>query len=861
MSSQPEYPFYVGASPPSGYVNLGGNLHILPSDSTGKVFSKQISSLQQDGFTKLDDRSSYGVSDKLILKIDSSNQEELNKYVIPYRDDFLTYKYPAGRLLRDGRFSSVLFFDRTGLNNDLELEQEVLRVPGKSKYLNLGTSDKNWLFLILSDLSSQLCCRNSSLGDECGFGSKALISSNPVCVQRAKEICTSSNPRSFFGQFCQRDYCKTDPNSVKTGECDQHYKTLCNIKQDLSVSPEEYPWYNKYPDYCSCFMNRDFLVPMCNTYISQLGITRNIKAQNALGLNVNDPNQCKDSCKVHPLCKPGAQVPYQMNRGDNPVILGANFPSECSDVNLCVQDVTVNQSGNNIGKLTVNQEGNCKTTLQKVCAFSTYSPCTGASVTTTGTTKTYTYKKYLLEDRDQGACADPETAFTCAQFNISNADYKTITCDTNKEKIGFNLYNSYTDGFEPEVLAAANDLINNIGALESIPTAKVTSFKDARLSFNPVSSSVDGELDCKNCVVDYEYTPTCSLESSTKRWKQNKKFTKIVSPAIRGGAACKTNSTIIKDDCSLNNDCLVAPPATNPTDKTCTNGEFKYYFNIKSFNSGEGKACSDSVLDALPENVKASNPRVDIDYTNFKGIATVNCNDCVVDYVADENTPEGKCHIKSDGSYVITKYAKVIKQATAGGNCPATEMKKVTDKLSVEVPCTNNQDCVFNTDPISDDCDDTVGIRTIKYSRDTLETGNGRKCEDVGYNLARENSPLLEYNYDPVKKVSTVKTSCDISTDCLVQLYSSKCDSTTGIKKDVYSILLDSKARGKTCEDTVREITGGSVTRSGMSITSEESCEKVTTGDDSERIADKKKYITISIIVFILIVMFSIFLL
>ena len=138
MSSQPEYPFYVGATPPSGYVSLGGNLFILPSDSTGKVFSKQISSLQQDGFTKLDDRSSYGVSDKLILKIDSSNTEELNKYVIPYRDDFLTYKYPAGRLLRDGRFSSVLFFDRNGLNNDLELEQEVLRVPGKSKYLNLG---------------------------------------------------------------------------------------------------------------------------------------------------------------------------------------------------------------------------------------------------------------------------------------------------------------------------------------------------------------------------------------------------------------------------------------------------------------------------------------------------------------------------------------------------------------------------------------------------------------------------------------------------------------------------------------------------------------------------------------------------
>ena len=153
----------------------------------------------------------------------------------------------------------------------------------------------------MNSLSQQFCCKNNNLGDECGVGRKAINPKNSDCINYGREICNKSNPDAFFGQYCQREYCKTSPTNINPGNCDDDYSELCNIKQDLSVSPEEYPWYNKYPDYCSCFMNRDFLVPMCKTYVSQLGITRNIKdyTKNKDGRNISIlSNLLQSSCSM-----------------------------------------------------------------------------------------------------------------------------------------------------------------------------------------------------------------------------------------------------------------------------------------------------------------------------------------------------------------------------------------------------------------------------------------------------------------------------------------------------------------------------------------------------------------------------------
>jgi hypothetical protein len=849
------FPYYVGSSLPSDkldYLQLGPELYIKPSGQENgvTVLYAKLLSLNDPNYIRLDATSQYGVNKKFVMEISTANFD--TNYVDKYLDSFKTFRYPSGRLLRPftdtNKQSSVLYFDRTGLNNDVNIEDEILRLPGSGKYLNLTLNNPSKLYLLLPSKSVQFCCRNNALGDECGVGSKALNNRNDICKELASSICNRSSPNDFFGQFCQRDYCKTDPKSVNTGICDEEYKTLCNVKQDLSVSPEQYPWYNKYPDYCSCFMNREFLAPICDSYVNFLGIKRNKNAQNALGLNTDDINQCNKACKVHPLCKLGAQVPYNLNRGDNPVIKGSVFPLECQNIDLCVQDVTVNQTGNNIGSLSVSQNANCKTVLKKICTNSTYSPCTGSSVSG----NKYTYKKYLLEDKDNGACADPGTAFVCAEFQVDPTSIRDARCDTDKEKINVNIQNTYTNGFEPEVLQAGKDLVENLKILDKFksPSSKISSFTGSKLSFNPINNLLNVSLDCVNCVVGYTGA-ACKLSTSTKKWTQIKTLEEILKPSKNGGNTCQFDKTKIVVDCPYDNDCVVN---LKNTDIACVNGSFNYNFDIVSFNSGNGKACSDAILELLPSTIV--NPTITIDENLKKGKATVSCNDCVVDYVADENTPDGRCHLKG-GRYVITKYGKVIKREEFGGKCPPSEMAKLTS--SIDVPCTFNQDCKFIENPISDNCDDTEGIRTIKFSRDTLETGIGRKCSSVGNSLSNRYSNVIDSYYDEDEKTQVIKTGCEIKTNCLVSFKDTKCKD--GVKTDTYNIIIENSSRGKTCEETVRDIvndTNISIERDGNTILAKGSCDK----PENQIVKfDSKKYMAVSVIAFILIILFAIFLL
>ncbi len=768
-------------------------------------------------------------------------------YVKKYVDDYSQFRAPFGRLIIDPnppygtKQSSVLYFDRFGLNNDINMEDELLREPGKPKYLNLSLASGK-LYLILPSRSVQFCCKNNNLGEECGAGPTALNSKNPRCTKIAEGICTSSSPNDFFGQFCQREYCKTDPQSIKTGNCDATYRTLCNRKTDLSVSAEEYPYYKKYPDYCACFMDRDFLLPMCRYYADALGIKRNIKAQNALGLNVNDPNQCKQACKINPLCRLGAQVPYNMTRGDNPVVLGAGFPDECKEIDLCVQDVTVNQTGDNIGKLTINQTANCKTVLQKVCAKSTYTPCTDLTISG----NKYTYKKKLLEDRDEGQCADPGTEFVCSEFIIDPADVGAVSCDKKKEKIRYNFVNTFSDAPAPDVREATNHLINTMGILDKYKPAFLNTFKGSNVTYNDVTNIVTAEVECKNCVVGYT-GGDCTLVQNNRKWTQYLSLTDILTPQKNGGEVCRINNTLLPVDCPLNRDCSLS---FNKKDNYCIDGTYGYNYDILSYPSGNGKSCSDVALSMIGNEL--SNPTIQTDFNKHTIRASSNCNDCIVDFVEDENEPGGKCTLVN-GQYLKKKFAKIVKKETSNGRCPADKLNLVNTKASITEKCSATQDCSFKS--LSDDCDDNQGIRTLKFIKDNSSSGGGRSCEEVGEQISKGYDNVSSFDY--LNNILTVNSACEISSDCKVEVKSEKCES--GKRKDVYDIIFKSTGRGKTCEDTVREIvndTNLSVNQEGNKVIVEGSCPNF---EELERKADTNRFGVISIVVFILIILFAIF--
>jgi hypothetical protein len=844
-------PYYLGVNPPAGYVLLGAQLYV-----------KQCIAKQNPGptepFIRLDDNpvpgagsSFWGVSKDYVLELNEVNFPPQNgvqsSYLKQYRDDYNQFRAPFGRIVPpyDGsKLSSVLFFDRAGLDNRLDVEDELLREPGKPKYLNLSLSSRK-LYLLLQNKAIQFCCKNNNLGDECGRGPVALNSNNPICITLGRGICTQANPNDFFGTFCQREYCKTDPRSIKPGNCDADYRALCNIKRDLSVSAEDYPYYKKYPDYCACFMGRDFLKPMCSYYIDALGIKRNIKAQNALRLNINDPNQCNQACRVNPLCKVGAQVPYDMTRGDNPIVTGASFPDECKDVELCVQDVTVNSAGDNIGKLTINQTANCDIVLQKVCAKSTFSPCNTLSISG----NKYTYKRKLLEDKDEGACADPGTEFVCAEFIIEPNDVKAVSCDKTKEKLSYKFVNTFTDAFAPDVQVATNHLINDMGILDRFKPSFMDTFKGSNVTYSDTTNIVTVETDCKNCVVGYK-GGDCILVPNNRKWTKYLSLTDIITPPKNGGEVCRINNTLVPTDCPLDRDCSLS---FSKKDNYCIDGSYGYIYDINSYPSGNGKTCSTVALSMIGKELV--NPTIDIDYNTHKLKASTNCNDCIVDFVEDETQPGGRCTLGSDGRYTKKKFAKVIKEATANGRCPANKLSLVLNNASISENCNTNQDCTFKS--LSDDCDDVEGIRTLKFIKDNSQSGNGRDCETMGNELSNEYENVSSVNYS--NNILTIKSSCEISSDCKVELKSEECKS--GKRKDVYDIIFKASGRGKTCENTVRELVNDTtldVRDEGNKVIVQGSCPNF---EELDRQADTKKFGVISIVVFILIILFAIFLL
>ena len=147
---------------------------------------------------------------------------------------------------------------------------------------------------------------------------------------------------------------------------------------------------------------------------------------------------------INPLCKLGAQVPTSrsVSRANNSVVIGKNFPDKCKNTELCIQDVTVNNSGV-IGEVKVNQNANCQTSLQSICIEQgknlqgqtignvKYSSCTNSKTSTDG--KLLTFTKKIVEDIT-GECGDLGKDIICAEFDLTS---KTETKVAGRRNINY----------------------------------------------------------------------------------------------------------------------------------------------------------------------------------------------------------------------------------------------------------------------------------------------------------------------------------------------------------------------------------------------------------------------------------------
>jgi len=642
------------------------------------------------------------------------------------------------------------------------------------------------LYILYPEARTSLCCRNADIGFECGVGSQKLKAKTGACNIYGSNICKASNEQDFSSIFCQRDVCKTSP--LDDGiNCDNEYKLFCN-KKDTSG---KYYNYMLYPDLCACFMTGAFLKPLCDTYATGLGISRNKKARQALGIDTSDPTSCINPCEVNPLCKAGAQIPSSRSktRAGNTVVLGsAGIPLKCQNTELCIQDVTVNNDGI-INNIQVNQNANCQTALQSVCIEQgytstgsiignvVYSPCTGSSGISVN--NILTFKKKIIKDTT-GECGDLGKEFICSEFDISS---KTDSCLNGKRKV------EYLQMFKN---ASVKDTMNSILTFATDAVMKSNGMTGV---YDVISKKVSLTSNCKDCEVGLQpLNQDCEIKNGI--WMQAAQMTKTITSPLNGGKACNFDTTTQYIGCEKDKDCIIE---FKSSDSGCINGSRQYRYTIKAPSSGNGKSCIKAVLDILPASLKDS-AVIDIDYSSGQAIATISCENCIVDYVIDTSVNNGQCAL-TGGQYLLTKVAKVVKEPVGGVEC-SVEQKSLIGKKKVET-CTYNQDCIIDKTVVSDECDDITGVRLIKHKIKQPSVGNGKSCEEQSTDFGFKNYPTSKkIEYDSINSMINIETECPVSKDCIIDWTkkTNYIDKQKGLSVDIYPIDSLEQGRGKTCD-------------------------------------------------------------
>jgi hypothetical protein len=770
---------------------------------------------------------------------DSINQQ----YDVLLRSDFLlkdTPTYNNGRLLSysiylDSKclfelYSTAIIFDRSGLNNDVFNQNEIVYEKGYKTYLNIadGLSSKysitnnqittkdgldNWLnvpntikniylqtplYLLIVDSVKSLCCRDQNLGLECGLGIKEINSNNTECLTFARDNCKADN-KLFTTNFCQKDMCTTDYKNPNKLDCNEEYKAFCN-KKDGNIY---YNYYN-YPDLCACFMDKSFLNGLCEDYRNILKISKkNTSALNTLGINTN-PNassdQCSINCMVNPMCRSGARIPYGLNkqRAGKSVVLGSNKNSsqgyneqKCLDTNLCIQDVFVNSSNTaEIKDINIKQTNNCKSSLQRVCIEKsekidgnvTYGNCEFKEVKSDGS---IIFTKKIIDDTT-GQCGDIDTEFVCAILK-NKIDTNCILSNDGKTKNRIITYNQEFKGAsQKDVENALKDLIKNDEYYVE---------NESKLFYNPMTKKATYINSCNDCEVGYTMENKCVLID--KNWKRKGKLNKEIKPAKNGGLPCVFNNEDIYLNCDENIDCNIN--LNYKEDKGCINGTKEYKYDIISYNSGEGKTCETVLKDNLTEDLKNLNPLIYMSNDKTKIIASISCEDCETAYIINKDINDGKCFLdESDGKYKIEKIGSIIKNSSGKGTCSSEKMSIVGERILED--CNQNQNCSFENEPYIDECDDNIGLRTRKYLLQYQTLGLGKTCEKIKTELFNTKFKDVQ-NMEIIDNELIVKSSCETYSDCIINWNTNikNCDKKLGIQKEEYEISNLEKGRGKSC--------------------------------------------------------------
>jgi len=735
-------------------------------------------------------------------------------------------------------YSSAVIFDRRGLSTDLDGATEETIPRGYKTYCNtfggLARTIPGWnlkdmfqwgfencpMFVLFPKIREAPCCRNQDLGPECGVGDKKLINTNPICLTIGTEKC-KGNKIDFSGKFCQREMCKTDPLSSNPLNCDEEYKTFCKKQSNDGT----YYNYLNYPDLCACFMPKEFLTKMCDNYWDKLTTPdregnvavnkKNMVARRALKL-ITDPNdpdkeQCSVNCLVNPICRLGSQVPpsISVERAGNSVVIGKQgLPSTCSTIELCVQDVKINNSGD-IKELNINQSAKCKTVLSKVCVEKkngignvVYDKCNLMRITPKDNENgVVRFFKKLLSD-DTGQCAEPGSEFECL---LVQKDPILDDCIGTKRQT---VFKSLTPtAFGPDVVEAVKSLDLYKSQLQ---------YFNPSTTYDYINKTVTVLTDCADCKVGQDILTNEGCHLSGNIWKgyaqrnvQKTEFNKGKCPPF--------DKTKYEVECFQDKDCILQ---LSSQDQGCINGKTQYKFNIKEYQSQGGKTCNQAVLDTL--KAKGVNidkvSRVEISDNLRTVVAETSCEDCKVDFVIDQSVNGGECvWDETQNSFVVTKIGKLVKPAVGGGVCSQSEMDKVGKQLIER--CSQNQSCQLQLEPTRDECNDVTGVRVITYGVKKPQVGKGTSCLDVGKKIAQKYS---EYGVDKVTFETTesgvkevkIVTSCLKSKDCKIdftkQIYPGKdvqgvCDPKTKLSIEMYKVIDKEVGRGKSCEDLVKE--------------------------------------------------------
>jgi hypothetical protein len=706
-------------------------------------------------------------------------------------------------------WSTAMIFDRKNNNpTPLMLHTFDGYFSGNLESWNLDDDNKEKIyfyymnFYLLKPISLiKYCCETTTDSDQCNWGNNKLEKGSPECLDYYRQICVASNEEVLVksgddgGQCLNQDVCINvgDPQNKGKINCDYEFRILCNKTDEKGV----YVNLIKYPDICSCHVGGDFLKSACDETANKLGLKNNKPAMKVLNIDTSDDNQCTQNCTVIDLCREGkimTKRPKTATSGrDYPIQKGGiTNLSKCGDLNLCIQEATINMDGTSkLGEIKIRQDAKCGTYNKGVCQNSKFGSCT---INQGGK-----FYKRLIEELDNGACSQGKPLSEVEPFLCAEFDQTPIYDSCNSGKKNTIYVQKKDDAITKDVLDALNTLVPKDGNGKPLFGAYPYYSDSTRLG---VITSL-----CQDCVLDYEPKKVNGVEIDCvlrgNSWKQLMSYTKLKFPKLNGGQDCPPlNSQPEKEfSCLKDKDCEIS---LKENESGCVDGKKTIRYNIDKINSGNGKDCKKAILDVLPATFKTNYPSISI--SNDIAKVEVSCENCETGYQVDLNSNDGNCYY-SDGKWIIKKIPVFTRKESGAGFCEESKVKLVKDAIPIYEECNKNQDCKFNTKPILDECDKNTGIRTLKFALEIPSNGDGLSCEDVGQLLGKQYTDLNEnIVYSNSEKILTVQTMCDVSQDCDIDL--NPIHSFCGVNNknvEIFKINTEDRNNGKECGQVIEE--------------------------------------------------------